>query len=66
MMHTTCSKGIIIAPAILLAAADVEMSSVDAAPVAAPLVVAETATLGNFPAAAAEPFAEPFVAAAPA
>jgi hypothetical protein len=50
-------------PAYLLAAAEVAILLVEAAPVAAPADVAEAATLGNFPAAAAEPSAEPIVAA---
>lgn len=51
-------------PATRLAAAEEAVFCVDDAPVAAPLLVADAATPGSRPAAAAEPSAEPLVAAA--
>lgn len=51
-------------PESLLAAAEVDIPCTDPVPVAAPLLVALTATAGSFPAASAEPSPAPFVAAA--
>ena len=52
------------APESLLAAAEVEMPCADPMPVAAPWLVADTATACSFPSAAAEPSPAPLVAAA--